>query len=161
LVPNAAKRVVAYRFSQQPLEGYVNAATFLLNEGVELLTIDGVVQVIPYGDLKALCFTGETARFDLFRAHPTFERRPRFPGLWTRFTLRDGDQIDGVLPSSLTEWPKYGFTFTPPRASSLRQKVFIPREALNRTDFQGVIGAGSRRRDGAKRTSEDQMEMFD
>ncbi len=157
---NTAKRVVAYRFGRQPLEAHVNAATFLRDEGAELLSTAGVLQVISYQELKAICFVGETARFDLFQAHPIFERRPRFPGLWARFTLRDGDQIDGLLPSNLIEWPKHGFTLTPPRASSLRQKVFIPREALDRTDLQGVIGAGGRWKQGRK-GAENQLEMFD
>lgn len=141
----------------------MNPATFLLPASIELLTRAGNVQTIPYSELKAVCFIGEPSRFDLFDAPALFERRPRLPGLWTRFTLRDGDQIDGILPHNLAEWPASGFIFTPPRASSLRQRVFVPREALSRTEFQGVVGiaASAREKPSRKPAAEGQLEMFD
>jgi hypothetical protein len=156
--------VVAYRFERQALEGFVNPATFLLPGGIELLTRSGAVHTIPYSELKAVCFVGEPSRFDLFETPALFERRPRIPGLWTRFTLRDGDQIDGILPHNLAEWPSAGFMFTPPRASSLGQRIFVPREALSHTEFQGVIGIGSGVQEKPPKKSpvtEGQLEMFD
>ena len=131
---------------------------------MEILTKAGTVQKIPYADLKAVCFVGEPPRFDLLTTHTLFERRPRLPGLWTRFTLRDGDQIDGLLPHNVAEWPAAGFLFTPPRASSVRQRVFIPREAIARTEFQGVIGVPSpaaKEKPRPKRPAQDQLEMFE
>jgi hypothetical protein len=158
LVSSTAKRVVAYRFDRQPVEGFVNPATFLLNDGVEILTVSGTVQTIPYGELKAVCFVNEPGRSDLFGVQRFFERRPRLPGLWTRFTLRDGDQIEGVLPHNLVDWPKQGYVTVPPRA--LGQRVFIPREALKKTELQGVIGAfqGKLKQ---KKAGEDQLRMFE
>jgi hypothetical protein len=163
LASSTAKHVVAYRFERQPVEGYVSPATFLLSSGIELLTKEGNVHAIPYSELKALCFIGEPSRFDLFDTSGLFERRPRLPGLWTRFTLRDGDQIDGVLPHNLAEWPSTGFMFTPPRASTLRQRVFVPRDAIARTELLGVIGigTGAREKPGRKPLQEGQLEMFD
>jgi hypothetical protein len=164
LASSTAKLVVAYRFERQPVEGFVNPATFLLSTGIELLTKAGTVQTIPYSELKAVCFTSEPARFDLFETHTIFERRPRLAGLWTRFSLRDGDQIDGILPHNLAEWPAAGFLFTPPRASSVRQRVFVPREAIIRTEFQGVIGIGAaaaKEKPSRKPAAEGQLEMFD
>lgn len=156
--------MVAYRFERQPVQGFVNPATFMLVDGIELLTTSGTVHTIPYSELKAVCFIGEPSRFDLFDAPVLFERRPRIPGLWTRFTLRDGDQIDGILPHNLAEWPPAGFMFTPPRAPSLGQRVFVPRDALTHSEFQGVIGVAA----GAKEKppkrpplGEGQLEMFD
>ena len=162
MASSTAKRVVAYRFDRQPLEGFVYPATFLLDKSAELLSPSGSVQTVSYSELKAICFVGEGGHFDLFQAHTLFERRPRFPGLWTRFTLRDGDQIDGVLPHNLAEWPVAGYLFTPPRPSSLRQRVFLPREALIRTEFQAVIGSGgSRTKRVKKAAAESQLEMFE
>ncbi|MGA8596420.1 MAG: hypothetical protein WB676_17050 [Bryobacteraceae bacterium] len=160
MVSSTAKRVVAYRFDRQPLEGFVNPATFLLNDGVEILTVTGVVQTIPYTELKAVCFVSEPGRCDLFDSHPVFERRPRLPGLWTRFILRDGDEIDGVLPHNLADWPKQGYVIIPPRASAPRQRIFIPREALKKTELQGVIGT-IRAKSSQKKPSSDQLKMFD
>jgi hypothetical protein len=156
--------VVAYRFERQTIEGFVNPATFLLPKEIELLTKAGTLQTISYDELKAVCFVGEPPVFDLFTTHTLFERRPRVPGLWTRFTLRDGDQIDGLLPHNVAEWPATGFLFTPPHASSVRQRVFLPREAIARSEFQGVIGVpspASREKPRPKRPVQDQLEMFD
>jgi hypothetical protein len=161
LVSSTAKRVVAYRFDRQPLEGFVNPATFLLAGAAELLTVSGTVQSIPYSELKAICFVAEAGRFDLFNSHTVFERRPRLSGLWTRFTLKDGDQLDGVLSHNLVDWPAQGYLLTPPRASSLRQRVFIPREALSKTELRGVIGAPGGKPKQKKGTREGQLEMFE
>jgi hypothetical protein len=157
---HSAKRVVVYRFERQPVEGFVHPSTYLLGSGVEMLTLAGAVQTISYSDLKAVCFAGEPARFDLFEDHPLFERRPRFPGLWTRFTLKDGDRIDGILPHNLAEWPSAGFLFTPPRASGARQRVFVSREAVMKSEFQGLIGAAALKARPPK-LFEDQLQMFE
>jgi hypothetical protein len=114
-------------------------------------------------DVKALCFASERSSNDLFTAHNLFERRPKVPGLWTRFTFRDSDQLDGILSHNLLEWPNPGFFLTPPRANATRQRVFVPREAVNRTEILGVVGASALR--AAKRAkgkaAEDQLKMFD
>lgn len=80
---------------------------------------------------------------DLFSEHSIFERRPKMPGLWTRFFFRDETVLDGVLPHNLTEWPVMGYVFVPPQARANRQKVFIPRQSLMKTELRGVIGSQS------------------
>ncbi len=163
MASSTAKPVVAYRFERQPVEGFVNPATFLLPTGIEVLTRAGSVRTILYSELKAVCFIGELSRLDLFERAALFARRPRLPGLWTRFTLRDGDQIDGILPHNLAEWPASGYMFTPPRAPAIGQRVFVPREAVSRTEFQGVIGigTGAREKPSPKPVGQGQLEMFD
>jgi hypothetical protein len=160
LLSSTAKRVVAYRFDRQPLEGVVNPATFLLPDGVELLTMEGSVEVIPYNQIKTVCFVAEPGHLDLFQSDHFFARRPRIPGLWTRFTLRDGDRIDGILPHNLADWPRQGYMATPPRASAMRQKIFIPREAIQATELQGVIGLAKEKPKPGKRPA-DQLKMFE
>jgi hypothetical protein len=160
LLSSTAKRVVAYRFDRQPLEGFVNPATFLLPDGVELITMAGAVEVVPYAQLKAVCFVGEPGHFDLFQSDHFFTRRPRNPGLWTRFTLRDGDRIDGILPHNLSDWPRQGYMATPPRASAVRQKIFIPREAIQITELQGVIGLAKDKAKPGKQPA-GQLKMFE
>lgn len=160
---STAKRVVLYRFDRQPLEGIVNPAAFLLKGGVEFITLDGMLLSSGYGDFKALCFVSETSRSDLFSSHNLFERRPKVPGLWTRFVFRDGDRLDGILSHNLLEWPESGFFVIPPRAGANRQRVFIPRAALSATELRGVVGvspaAASRKPKGRGR--EDQLTMFE
>lgn len=136
---STAKRVVLYRFDRQPLEGIVNPGAYLLDRHVELITLDGNLQNAPYTDFKALCFISESGRQDLFTEHSLFERRPKVPGLWTRFTFRDGDRLDGILSHNLLDWPEPGYFITPPKAGANRQRVFIPRAALRGTELRGVV----------------------
>ena len=149
---STAKRVILYRFDRQPLEGIVNPCSYLLQDHVELITLDGNLQSPTYTDIKALCFTSEKGRADLFIDHNFFERRPKIAGLWTRFTFRDGDRLDGVLPHNLLDWPQTGYLVTPPRAGAARQRVFVPRAAIISTELHGVVGAprSARSRDRKK-----------
>ena len=121
----------------------VNQTSYLLSEGIEVITLSGTLQVAPYRDVKAVCFTTEAPSESLFAASSLFERRPKVPGLWTRFTFRDGDRLDGILSHNLLEWPTAGYLLVPPRASSARGRVFVPRDALLATELRGVVGASS------------------
>ncbi len=162
---STAKRVVLYRFDRQPLEGIVNPTAFLLKGGIELITLDGTLQNVPYGEFKALCFVSEVLQADLFSEHNLFERRPKVPGLWTRFVFRDGDRLDGILSHNLLDWPESGFFITPPRAGVNRQRVFIPRAALTGTELRGVVGTSMSGSAGRKKVrpaaSDDQLSMFE
>lgn len=158
---STAKRVVLYRFDRQSLEGIVNPASYLLEGGVELLSLDGAISAVPYTDLKALCFVSESGDPRLFADHNLFERRPRVPGLWTRFTFLDGDQLDGILPHNLLEWPAQGYIITPPHPTPLRQRIFVPRPALKRTDLHGVVGVSAIGRAPRKSEIPGQLGMFD
>jgi hypothetical protein len=155
LPSSTAKRVVLYRFDRQPLEGIVNPGTYLLDNGIELL----------FTEMKALCFVSEAGPADLFTQHNLFERRPKVPGLWTRFMFRDGDRLDGILSHNLLDWPQPGYFITPPRAGPARQRVFLPRAALIGTELRGVVGrslvaAGQRTKKGAVDRG-GQLTMFD
>lgn len=137
---STTKRVVLYRFNRPPLEGYVNSGSYLLETGIEFITLEGNLQSSAYAEAKALCFVSGTGEDDLFRTDKVFERRPKIAGLWTRFWFRDGDRLDGVLAHNLLDWPAAGYLLTPPKASAARQRVFIPRAALAGTELRGVVG---------------------
>lgn len=159
---STAKRVVLYRFDRHSLEGIVNPSSYLLEDGVELLSLDGAVSKVPYSELKALCFVSETGDPRLFAEHTLFERRPRVPGLWTRFSFLDGGQLDGILPHNLLEWPPQGYIVTPPHGTLLRQRVFLPRSALKRTELRGVVGVSPLGgRAPKKKEIPGQLAMFD
>jgi hypothetical protein len=165
LPASTVKRVVLYRFDRPALEAVINPGTYLLENGIELITLDGNVRTIPYAEMKALCFVSETGEADLFREHSLFERRPKVPGLCTRFTFRDGDRLDGILSHNLLEWPEPGYTMVPPRAGATRQRVFIPRCALIGTELRGVVGSPASASEQRKRksgiTPGGQLSMFD
>ena len=161
---STAKRILLYRFDRQPVEGLVNAASYLLPDKLEWITTAGILQATPYGELKAACFVSETARPDLFTEDTRFERRPKLAGLWARFYFRDGAQLDGILPHNLLEWPNAGFLFVPPRSGAGRGRVFVPRAALLATELRGVMGrtgSAGGKREGAANLSDQQLRIFD
>ncbi len=161
---STSKRVVLYRYDRQPVEGIVSPGVYLQEAGIEIMSLEGALFAFPYSDVKALCFVHEFGDPRLFSQHNLFERRPRVPGLWTRFTLLDGDLLDGILPHNLLEWPSQGYNITPPHATGLRQRVFIPRVAVKLTELRGVVGislagAAQQRRRG-RSTPGAQLDMF-
>jgi len=153
-----------YRFDRQPIEAVVNPQSFLLHDRLELITAAGSLLCAEFHEVKALCFASETSKPDLFTSHNLFERRPKIPGLWTRFTLRDGDQLDGILSHNLMDWPAAGFSITPPKAGITRQRVFILREAVIGTELRGVVGrsaiAGPERAKRQRTADEGQLSIF-
>lgn len=154
-----------YRFDRQPVEGIVSPIAYLEMDGIGFMTLDGSLHQIAYPDIKALCFVTDAGKPDLFCEHNLFERRPKVPGLWTRFTMHDGDRLDGILSHNLLEWPPTGYLITPPRTGGGRQRVFLPREAVKATEIRGVVGVPSRGPAGksgtAPRKPGDQLSMFE
>lgn len=138
---------------------------YLLADHIELITVAGALLNTPYAEIKALCFITETTPPSLFTHHNLFERRPKVPGLWTRFSFRDGDKLDGILSHNLLEWPSLGYLITPPRPGPGRQRVFIPRAALLGTELRGVVGtslaASPLRKRSGPSPQEGQLTMFD
>lgn len=162
---STAKRALLYHFYRQPVEVIVSLGTYLSDQHLEVITPDGLLQHAALAEIKALCFFSESGPADLFTAHNLFERRPKVPGLWTRFTLRDGDQLDGILSHNLLEWPPSGYLITPPKAASNRQRVFIPRPAVVATDLRGVVGrsavASRQPRHAKAEDANPQLKMFE
>ena len=113
---------------------------FLPGPALEFISLTGAFQAVEHAEVKAICLVSESGEPDLFTYHNRFERRPKVPGLWTRFSFRDGDQLDGILSHNLLEWPELGFSLIPPRAGPTRQRVFVPRHALSTTELRGVVG---------------------
>jgi hypothetical protein len=142
----------------------VNPSAYLLAEGIELMTMTGNLQLARHGEVKAICFASEPGPNNLFTLNNLFERRPKAAGLWARFTLRDGAELDGILSHNLLDWPESGYLLTPPRASGARQRVYLPRPAIAATELRGVVGkaAAPGQKAPAKRVDElGQLSMFD
>ena len=154
------KKVVIQRFDREPLSGFVNPQTFLLPDGVEFLSVRGNVALVPYEEIKVICFVMDFQVSDPFHERRVFSSRPKTAGLWVRMLFRDGDFLDGILQNNLLQLEPQGFTIVPPDPSSNNQRVFIPKAAL--TDFKvlGVVGSPLRRRKRAA-TPKEQIGLFD
>jgi hypothetical protein len=161
LAGSTNKKVVVQRFERELLTGFVNPRTYLLHEGVEILTQSGVVTLVPYNELKAICFVRD---FEPAETHQPdqklFHTRPKMEGLWVRMRFIDGELMDGLMPNNLLQLEPSGFTIVPPNPSSNNQRIFVPRSALREFHVVGVVGSPLRRQ-RPKTQPKEQIEMFE
>ena len=152
------KMVVVRRFERENLSGYVNPLSYLQPHNVELLKPDGALVLLPYEEIKSVCFVKD------FEAEAESRRifltRPKLEGLWVRMQFQDGEIMDGVLPNNLLAWDIYGFTVTPPEPDANNQRVFIPRSALRNIQVLGVVGSPLRSKRKKVAAPSDQPTLF-
>ena len=162
MAASTSKKVVAVRFDRDSVPGFINPQTYLQPSGIELLTAAGNLAVLPYSEVKALCFVRDTAGTDVWKPNVAFTARPKKEGLWVRFYLRDDDTIEGLVPDNLVLLEPAGFTITPPDAGgSSAGRIFLPKSAVRETQVLGVIGVAAKRARKPKRPGEGQLEMFE
>lgn len=153
------KKVIVIRFDREPVAGYVSPTTYLQPTGIELLTGSGSVLIIPYQEIKTVCFVKSWEEEAFASERKEFTSRPKLEGLWVKFDFRDGDSIEALLPNRLQDLDITGFLGTPPDASANTQRIFVPRAALTNCVVLGVVGATKRA--PKKSSREDQLSMFD
>ena len=154
------KKVLVSRFDREALSGFVSPHTYLLPEGLELLSQDGTVNIIPYQEVKLVCFVRDFQQGEPRKELRLFTTRPKMEGLWIRMRFRDGDAMDGLLANNLLLLESYGFSVIPPDPGFQNQRVFIPKAALTRVEVLGVIGSPLRLRK-TKPTAKEQIELFE
>jgi hypothetical protein len=160
LAGSTSKKVVIRRFERESVTGFVNPHTYLQPDGIEVLSPAGTVSILPYAEVKAVCFVRD---FDSAGTEPeqkVFHARPKMDGLWVRMRFTDGELMDGLLPNNLLELDPFGFTVVPPNPSSNNQRIFVPRSALGEFHVLGVIGSPLRPRK-PKPAPKTQLEMFE
>lgn len=154
--------MVVIRFDREAMSGFVQPATYLGGEGVELLSPTGTVSVIPYGDVKCVCFVRDWEDVGRLLEKRTFASRPKQEGLWVKLLWKDGDWIEALLSNRLVEWEPLGFSVVPPDPAANSQKLFVPRAALQEASVLGVVGSPLRQnRAKSKTPSQDQLKMFE
>jgi hypothetical protein len=140
------------------MEGFVNPQDWLKPTAAEILTPAGALTLVPYGDIKVICFVRDFDRTGWQAERRRFASRPKTEGLWVRAIFRDNDFIEGVLPNDLLAIDAFGYTLTPPDASSNNQRLFLPRDALKEFKVLGVVGSPMRPKKGPP---EGQQRLFD
>ncbi len=158
---STSKKVRITRFDREPLLGYVHPQTYLRTNGVELLTQDGGFTVVPYEEVKAVCFVRDFEAPEQPSERKTFHTRPKMDGLWVRVRFRDGEVMDGILSNNLLLLDAHGFSLTPPDPTSNNQRLFLPRLALNEFQVLGVVGSPLRRPRQPKPVAEAQIGLFE
>jgi hypothetical protein len=159
LAGSTTKKVLIRRFDREALQGFVSPQSYLQPTGVELLKLDGSIGLLPYAEVKAVCFVKD---FDSTEEpeRKIFNTRPKMDGLWVRMKFRDGEVMDGILPNNLLQLDPHGFTVIPPEPYSNNQRLFLPREALAQFQVLGVVGSPLTRRK-RKPVSKEQIELFE
>jgi hypothetical protein len=160
LAGSTNKKVLVSRFDREPVSGFVNPQNYLLAEGLELLTQEGAVNILPYQEVKLVCFVRDFQQGEPRKELRLFTTRPKMEGLWVRLRFRDGDAMDGLLSNNLLHLEPYGFSVIPPDPGFQNQRVFIPKAALSGVQVLGVIGSPLRLRK-AKPTPKEQIELFE
>ncbi|HWY48019.1 MAG TPA: hypothetical protein VNX70_11590 [Bryobacteraceae bacterium] len=154
------KKVLVSRFDREPLSGFVNPQNYLLQDGLELLSQEGAVTIVPYGDVKLVCFVRDFQQGEPRKELRLFTTRPKMEGLWIRMRFRDGDAMDGLLSNNLLQLEPYGFSVIPPDPGFQNQRVFIPRAAVTEVQVMGVIGSPLRTRK-TKPAPKEQIDLFE
>ena len=116
LAASTTKKALIRRYDRETLAGYLNPASFLQPEGVELLSDQGHASIIPYPDVKLVAFVREFEG----PAEPerlVFQTRPKMAGLWVSLKFRDGSVLEGIIPNNLMLLEGSGFTVIPPDSS--------------------------------------------
>jgi hypothetical protein len=140
LASSTTKKALIRRFHRETLAGYLNPVTFLQPEGVELLSAEGQVAILPYQEVRTVSFVRD---FDSpeQEERQVFLTRPKMAGLWVRLRFRDGETMEGILPNNLLQIEPHGFVVVPPDPFGNRQRVFVPRTALLGVEVLGVVGS--------------------
>ncbi len=160
MASSTTKKVLIRRFDREPLVGFVNPQAYLRAGGIELLSPAGEVSVLPYEEVKTVCFVKD---FDAAEQEPgrkVFNTRPKTDGLWVRMVFRDGEIMEGILANNLLQLEPYGFTVVPPDPYANNQRIFLPRAALKEIQVLGVVGSPLRRRK-AKAEAKEQIGLFE
>ncbi len=156
------KKVLVSRFDREMLSGFVNPQSYLLPEGLELLSLNGTVSLVPYGEIKLVCFVRDFEQGEPRKELRLFTTRPKMEGLWLRLQFRDGDAMDGLLANNLLQLDSYGFSVIPPDPGFQNQRIFVPKAALSEVQVLGVVGsplrAAARK---PKAVPKEQIELFE
>jgi hypothetical protein len=160
LARSTTKKVLIRRFEREPLVGFVNPEVYQRAEGIEVLTTGGSLSMVPYDEVKSVCFVRDFEGAEQEPERKVFNTRPKTDGLWVRMTFRDDEVMEGVLANNLLQLDAYGFTVVPPDPYSNNQRIFLPKAALKELQVLGVVGSPLKRRK-AKPAAKEQIGLFE
>jgi hypothetical protein len=152
------KKALIRRYDRETLAGWINPAGFLQPEGVELMMEEGDRRILPYLEVKAVCFVREWDGG--LSERQAFQTRPKMAGLWVQLRFRDGEILEGIMPNNLMGIDTGGFSVIPPDPFGNTQRIFAPRSALVGVEVLGVVGSPLRKRK-PKEPPKEQGGLFD
>ena len=156
---STTKKALIRRYDRETLAGFVNPASFLQPDGVELLSGDGRAGAVPYTEVKFVAFVRDFEG-EAEPERPNFQTRPKIAGLWINLRFRDGTVLEGIIPNNLMLLEPTGFSVTPPDSAGNLQRLWVPRQSLMAVEVLGVVGSPLRQRK-PKPPAKEQIGLFD
>jgi hypothetical protein len=151
---SAHKKVIVRRFSGETRPGYLGLSSFVRDQTIDLLDLDGRILNLALSDIKHICYVRDFNLSDSTNperlTRRTFLARPRAEGLWVRLTFRSGDLLEGLAPTDATLLDDLiqdaGLQLIPPDTRSNTQRIFVPRTSIADLQLIAVITSPSRRK---------------
>src|SRR5256885_16132916 len=107
-MPSTHKKVIVRKIDRDTVNGHVAPANFVRDGKLELLNTSGNVVAIELDDIKRVFFVREFGDSDSL-SRKTFTTRPRSEGLWERIKFKDGEILEGLMPTELALTTAEGF----------------------------------------------------
>jgi hypothetical protein len=148
---SARKPVIVRKFSRDWFAGYAGANFGQQEPELEILDLTGKVVRVRWEQVKWVCYVRDLPGGSSDQTNPErlirrrFSLRPRAAGLWLRFTLIDGDELEGLAANDRTLVDGAGLLLTPPDTRSNTQRIYLPRQAIQALEVISLIGAGRKR----------------
>jgi hypothetical protein len=137
---STAKKVLVDRYDRSVLRGYVQPQSCRTPAGLELMSPDGSVGIIPYEQIKCISYVRDLEGASALGERREFLARPKAVGLWVELQFRDQDLLEATISNNLLEMEEEGIAATPPETSGNAQRVFVPRASLLAVQVLGVVG---------------------
>jgi hypothetical protein len=145
------KPVIVRKFSRDWCAGYADASLGRNAAGLEILEPGGRVLRMDWEAVKWVCYVRDLPAAGGDQANPErllhkrFAVRPRTTGLWLRLTLNDGEELEGLAANDRSLIDGAGLLLTPPDTRSNTQRIYVPRQAIQKLEAVALIGAATRR----------------
>ena len=157
---STAKKVLVDRYDRSLLRGYVQPQSYRTPDGLELMSPDGSLTIVPYLQIKCVSFVRDLEGASALGSRREFLARPKSVGLWIEFQFRDGDSLEAMISNNMLEMESDGLLATPPENTSNAQRVFVPRLSLSGVRVLGVVGKPKPRRDRQPVATGRQIRLF-
>jgi len=157
---STAKKVLVDRYDRSLLRGYVQPQTCRTPDGLEVMSPEGAVSIIPYPQIKCVSFVRDLAGPSALCERREFLARPKSAGLWVELQFRDGDSMESTISNNIMEMEAEGLFATPPESSGNAQRVFVPRAGLSAVQVLGVVGKPKTKRERPAAVTPRQFKLF-
>lgn len=157
---STAKKVLVDRYDRSLLRGYVQPQTWRTPDGLEVMSPEGAVSIIPYPQIKCVSFVRDLDGPSALGERREFLARPKSAGLWIELQFRDGDSIESTISNNIMEMDADGLFATPPENSGNAQRIYVPRAGLSGVQVLGVVGKPKTRRERPTPAASRQISLF-